>query len=99
MLFGAAREDWNASGYAELGGFFNRPLHAIKFENGKQQGDRQGWLGCEFFDESEDNFIYADRFDTCAKDAAIRDYVCFHARLCAKDAREMFCLCAEQAGG
>ena len=65
MRVGAAGDHGNDSRDAEFGAFFDRPFHAVEFEDGEQESDvgrRQ--LG-EFFAEFELDPAVGDLHDSC----------------------------------
>ncbi len=50
MLLCATSDDRNDLRYAEFGGFFNGPLHAVKFEHGDEQRDGQSRFSSDLFE-------------------------------------------------
>ena len=51
MRVGAAGDHRHNLRYTEFGAFFNGPLHAIKFENGEQEGDISGGIGTKLLSQ------------------------------------------------
>ncbi len=89
MFFGAAGEDGGDAGYAQLGGFFNGPLHVVELEDGEEEMERQGGVGLQFFVESEDDFGGGDGDDLGAVEEAVGYYVVDLAGFGAQDASQM----------
>jgi len=98
VFFRAAGEDGGDAGHAELGGFLDRPLEVIEFEDGEQQMDWQGGVGLEFFVEGEGNFGVGHGGDFGAVEEAVGDHVKDLAGLGAEDAREVVGLLARNRG-
>src|ERR1019366_10027824 len=53
MLFRAPRNYGNDRGDVQFRALLDRPLHAIEFEDGQQQGDGHGLAGRDFFAQGE----------------------------------------------
>ena len=62
VFFGAAGEDGGDACDAELGGFFDGPLHVIELEDGEEEVEGEGGVGFEFFVEGEEDIVLRRRW-------------------------------------
>ncbi len=99
VLFGAAGEDGGDAGDAELGGFFDGPLHVIELEDGEEEMEGEGGVGLEFFVEGEEDFCFGDARDFGAVEEAVGDDVVDLAGCGAEDAGEVSGLVSGEGGG
>ena len=104
MLLGAARNHRSDCGDAELGGFFDGPLHPIELVDRHYERNGQRGVGIDFSNELEAHLALrlrrrGDRSDLGVEDAAAGDNVGLHAGLGAQYARKMFCLRSAQCRG
>jgi hypothetical protein len=85
-------------GDAQLGGFFDGPLHAIELVDGHHQSNRQRGVGIEFGNKVEAYFarfsIQGDRGNLSMKDAAAGHNIRFHVPGSARSTRAKCSACA-----
>src|SRR5215831_10188191 len=90
MGISAAGDQWNDSSHTKFCALFNRPFHAIKLEDGKQQAQLEsGGLCWNFLAEVEFNPAISDGGDPAVMHGRIRNDVKFLSDASAEDANEM----------
>ena len=98
MCVRAARDHGHDSRDAQLSAFLDRPFHAIKFENGKEQRKVGGRGGSDFLSEFEIDSAFPDAHDSTATDDGALGNVEFLPHASAQDANEVIRMLAGKRG-
>src|ERR1700692_3500274 len=96
MGIGAARDCGDDAGNAELGTLFNSPLHAVEFEDGKEQGYWNRRRSGNFFGQIKLNPAVAHRNDSATADGLAGGDIEILADASAQDADQMFGMSADK---
>ena len=99
VLFGAAGEDGCDAGDPQFSSLFDGPLHVVELEDGKEQMEREGGVGFQFFMEGEEDLVFANVGNFRAVKEAIGDDVVDLAGGGAEHAGEVSGLITGEGGG
>jgi hypothetical protein len=90
MSFSATRDDRNDSGCAQFGALFDRPFHAVKFEDGETKRDIRRGGRSYFVAQFEFNSVGIDARDASATDIFASSYFEFLSYTGAKYSGQVF---------
>ena len=98
MSFGAAGDDGNDPGRAQFGALFDRPFHAVKFEDGKSERHVGTGSRSDFVGQYEFNPVGSDAGDTSATDMFASSYFEFLSYSGAKYSGQVFSVFTGEGG-
>jgi hypothetical protein len=89
MRIGSSRNHRNDPRHSNLGAFFDRPFHAVEFENGEDKRQLGGGLPGHFLAERELHAFPGDRSDRSAPHGIAGCDIEFLSNLCAQNAAQV----------